>query len=267
MRRDIGVEVEPYEMLEMVRAMDTLDPADVQAEIDYINQNWVMDAPCDPAIIERGVRYALAIGKKIEERGWNAITLIDVDGMKKLEGFPPAMVFMIIGRRYHIPTTPENDVMGNVTQLIAGLLTGQVCHYMEYYEFMPKSVLIGVPDYVPENVIDGEVHMLPTAFGLLSASLLNVSKCKTGRVTCVRLVYTGGKYVLHLYTGTAKQPQPWNEYGWDDPAPQLVSLEVELDSPVEEFADKVACQHVIVTYGDNRRVFEDWAKIMGIEVI
>ena len=267
MRRDIGVEVEPYEMLEMVRAMDTLDPADVQAEIDYINQNWVMDAPCDPAIIERGVRYALAIGKKIEERGWNAITLIDVDGMKKLEGFPPAMVFMIIGRRYNIPTTPENDVMGNVTQLIAGLLTGQVCHYMEYYEFMPKSVLIGVPDYVPENVIDGEVHMLPTAFGLLSASLLNVSKCKTGRVTCVRLVYTGGKYVLHLYTGTAKQPQPWNEYGWDDPAPQLVSLEVELDSPVEEFADKVACQHVIVTYGDNRRVFEDWAKIMGIEVI
>ena len=267
MRRDIGVEVEPYEMLEMVRAMDTLDPADVQAEIDYINQNWVMDAPCDPAIIERGVRYALAIGKKIEERGWNAITLIDVDGMKKLEGFPPAMVFMIIGRRYNIPTTPENDVMGNVTQLIAGLLTGQVCHYMEYYEFMPKSVLIGVPDYMPENVIDGEVHMLPTAFGLLSASLLNVSKCKTGRVTCVRLVYTGGKYVLHLYTGTAKQPQPWNEYGWDDPAPQLVSLEVELDSPVEEFADKVACQHVIVTYGDNRRVFEDWAKIMGIEVI
>ena len=109
--------------------------------------------------------------------------------------------------------------------------------------------------------------MLPTAFGLLSASLLNVSKCKTGRVTCVRLVYTGGKYVLHLYTGTAKQPQPWNEYGWDDPAPQLVSLEVELDSPVEEFADKVACQHVIVTYGDNRRVFEDWAKIMGIEVV
>ena len=267
MRGQLGVEVEPFEMLEMVRNLDTLDEAKVEEGVRYVRENWVFEKPCDEEILVKGVRYALAIGKKIEERGWNAITLIDVDGMKKLEGFPPAMVFMIIGRRYNIPTTPENDVMGNVTQLIAGLLTGQVCHYMEYYEFMPKSVLIGVPDYVPENVIDGEVHMLPTAFGLLSASLLNVSKCKTGRVTCVRLVYTGGKYVLHLYTGTAKQPQPWNEYGWDDPAPQLVSLEVELDSPVEEFADKVACQHVIVTYGDNRRVFEDWAKIMGIEVI
>ena len=267
MRRDIGIEVEPYEMLEMVRAMDTLDPAAVQEEVDYIKKNWVMETPADDSIIEQGVRYALAIGKKIEERGWDAITLIDVDGMKKLEGFPPAMVFMIIGRRYNIPTTPENDVMGNVTQIIAQLLTGQCAHYMEYYEFFPKSVLIGVPDYVPEAVTKGDVHVMSVAFGLLNASLLNVSKCNDGRVTCVRLLYTGGKYKLHMYTGTAKQPQPWNEYGWDDPAPQLVSLEVELDSSVEEFADKVGCQHVIVTYGDNRRVFEDWAKIMGIEVI
>ena len=133
------------------------------------------------------------------------------------------MVFMIIGRRYQIPTTPENDVMGNVTQLIAGLLTGQCPHYMEYYEFFPNSVLIGVPDYVPEHVIDGEVRMLPAAFGLLNTSLLNVSKCRTGRITCARLVYTGGKYALHVYTGTANAPKPWNEYGWDDPAPQLVS--------------------------------------------
>ncbi len=267
LRRDIGVEVEPYEMLEMVRAIDTLDPAVIAEEIEYIKNNWVMDAPCDEKILEQGVRYALAIGKKIEERGWDAITLIDVDGMKKLEGFPPAMVFMIIGRRYNIPTTPENDVMGNVTQLIAGLLTGQCCHYMEYYEFFPNSVLIGVPDYVPEHVIDGEVHMLPTAFGLLNASLLNVSKCKTGRVTCARLVYTNGGYALHLYTGTAKAPRPWNEYGWDDPAPQLVSLEVETDTPVSELAQKIACQHVIVAYGDHRPVFEEFAKLLNIPVI
>lgn len=267
MRGQIGVEVEPYEMLEMVRTIDTLDSGAVAEGVAYVKQNWVFQKPCDDEVIEKGVKYALAIAAKIRERGWEAITLIDVDGMKKLEGFPPAMVFMIIGRRYNIPTTPENDVMGNVTQIIAQLLTGQCPHYMEYYEFFPKSVLIGVPDYVPENVTKGDVHVMSVAFGLLNASLLNVSKCNDGKVTCVRLLYTGGKYALHMYTGTAKQPQPWNEYGWDDPAPQLVSLEVELDSPVEEFANKVGCQHVIVTYGDNRRVFEDWAKVMGIEVI
>ena len=94
-----------------------------------------------------------------------------------------------------------------------------------------------------------------------------MSKCRTGRVTCARLVYTGGKYALHVYTGTANAPKPWNEYGWDDPAPQLVRLEVELDSPVAEFAQKVASQHVIVTYGDNRALFEEFANILGIEVM
>ena len=267
MRGQLGVEVEPYEMLEMVRAIDTLEAEKIAEGVKFVKENWVFKKECDDSVIEQGVKYALAILKKIQERGWEAITLLDVDGMKKLEGFPPAMVFMIIGRRYNIPTTPENDVMGNVTQIIAQLLTGQCAHYMEYYEFFPKSVLIGVPDYVPEGVTKGDVHVMSVAFGLLNASLLNVSKCNDGRVTCVRLLYTGGQYKLHMYTGTAKQPQPWNEYGWDDPAPQLVSLEVELDSSVEEFADKVGCQHVIVTYGDNRRVFEDWAKIMGIEVI
>ncbi len=123
LRRDIGVEVEPYEMLEMVRAIDTLDPAVIAEEIEYIQKNWVMDAPCDPKILEQGVRYALAIGKKIEERGW------------------------------------------------------------------------------------------------------------------------------------------------DDPAPQLVSLEVETDTPVSELAQKIACQHVIVAYGDHRPVFEEFAKLLNIPVI
>lgn len=267
MRRDIGLEVETYEMLEMVQNLEKVDEAEVEKEMEYIRKNWIMDKECDEAIARKGVRYALAIGKKIEERGWDALTLIDVDGMKKLCGFPPAMVFMVLARRYGVPTTPENDVMGNATQLIAGLLTNQTPHYMEYYEFFPKSVLIGVPDYVPEAVIDGDVHMLPTAFGLLDTSLLNVSKVKTGRVTCVRLLYTNNQYKLHIYTGEAKTPQPWNEYGWAPPAPQLPSLEVVLDTPVEEFAQKVGCQHVIVTYGDNRAVFEDFAKVLGIEII
>ncbi len=267
MRREIGLEVEPYEMLEMVQTLDQVDEDEVQRELEYIQSHWKMDAPCPEGILEKGVRYALAIGKKIEACGWDAVTLIDVDGMKKLLGFPPAMVFMILTRRYGVPTIPENDVMGNATQLIAGLLTGEIPCYMEYYEFFSDSVLIGVPDYVPEHVIAGEVHMLPTAFGQLSASLLNVSKVRTGPVTCVRLIYTGGKYALHLYTGMAKTPQPWEEYGWAPPAPQLPSLEVVLDSPVEEFAQNVASQHVIVTYGDNREVFEDFAKLLGLAVI
>ena len=205
---------------------------------------------------------------KIKERGWEAITLLDVDGMKKLLGFPPAMVFMLLEHYHGVLTIPENDIMGAVTQLAMKYLTEQIVPYLEYYEFFEESMLIGVPDFVPKAVTEGDVTVLPAAFGLLNSSLLNVSKVKTGYVTCARIYYLGGKYKMHVYTAEAKNPPAWNEYGWDDPAPQLPSLEVFPDScTVEEFAQNVAGQHVIVAYGDYVEEIKDFCNIMGIELV
>ena len=268
MRGQLGVEVEPYEMLEMVRALDTLTDEAVAEGVRFVRENWKFEKPCDDAIIEKGVSYALAIREKIKERGWEAITLIDVDGMKKLEGFPPAMVFMLLEHYCDILTVPENDVMGAVTQLIMKYISGQTVPYLEYYEFFENSMLIGVPDFVPKSCTQGDVTVLPAAFGLLNTSLLNVSKVKTGYVTCARLVYLKGRYKMHVYTAEAKEPPAWNEYGWDDPAPQLPSLEVFPDScTVEEFAQKVSCQHVIVAYGDYTEALRDFCKMMDIEMM
>ena len=268
MRGQIGVEVEPYEMLEMVRAIETLDAEKVAEGIEYVKTNWTFKKACDDSVIEKGVKYALAIAKKIEERGWEAITLIDVDGMKKIEGFPPAMVFMLLEHYCNVLTVPENDVMGAVTQLIMKYITGEIVPYMEYYEFFEKSMLIGVPDFIPKAATKGDVEVLPAAFGLLNTSVLNVSKAKTGYVTCCRLVYLKGKYKMHVYTGEAKDPPAWNEFGWDDPAPQLPSLEVFPDScTVEEFAQNVSSQHVIVAYGDYSEAVRDFCKMMDIELV
>ena len=268
MRGRIGVEVEPFEMLEMVRTLDTLDAAAVAELVSFVKENWVFEKPCDDSVIEKGVKYALAIAKKIDERGWEAITLIDVDGMKKLEGFPPAMVFMLLEKLCGVLTIPENDVMGAVTQLIMKYLSGQTVPYLEYYEFFEESMLIGVPDFVPKAATQGDVTVLPAAFGLLNASLLNVSKVKTGFVTCARLCYIGGKYKMHIYTAEAKEPPAWNEFGWDDPAPQLPSLEVFPTScTVEEFAQKVSSQHVIVAYGDYTEQLKDFCKLMDMELV
>ncbi len=268
MRGQMGVEVEPYEMLEMVRAIETLDAKAVEEGVAFVKSNWKFEKACDDSVIEKGVKYALAITLKIRERDWEAITLIDVDGMKKLEGFPPAMVFMLLEHYCNILTVPENDVMGAVTQLILKYISGQTVPYLEYYEFFENSMLIGVPDFVPKAVTEGDVTVLPAAFGLLNASLLNVSKVKTGYVTCARLAYLKGKYKMHVYTAEAKNPPAWNEFGWDDPAPQLPSLEVFPDScTVEEFAQNVCSQHVIVTYGNHVEALRDFCKMMDIELI
>lgn len=268
MRAEIGVEVEPYEMLEMVRTIDALDPKAIADGVGFVKEHWVFEKPCDDEVLENGVKYALAIAQKIRERGWEAITLIDVDGMKKLLGFPPAMVFMLLEHYCNVLTVPENDCMGAVTQLMMRYLSGQTVAYMEYYEFFENSMLIGVPDYVPKAVTEGDVKVLPAAFGLLNASLLNVSKVKTGDVTCARLSYLNGNYKMHVYTAAAKTPPAWNEYGWDDPAPQLPSLEVFPNScTVEEFAQNVASQHVILAYGDYTEELKDLCKMLNIELI
>jgi len=268
MRGKLGVEVEPFEMLEMVQNVGRLEPEKVKEGVAFVRSNWQFEQACDDGVIETGVKYALAIGKKIEERGYRAVTLIDVDGMKKLLGFPPAMVFMLLEQYYGVLTVPENDIMGAVTQLIASGLTGQTAPYLEYYEFFENSMLIGVPDFIPKSATEGDVRVRPTAFGLLSASLLNISKVKTGMVTCLRLIYRDGAYYMHMYLAQAKTPEPWEEYGWAPPAPQLPSLEVApMDCTVAEFAERVSSQHVILCYGDCRESVQDFCRLMDIELI
>ena len=268
MRGQIGVEVEPFEMLEMVQNLEKLDAQKVREGVEFVKNNWVFKRPCDDSVIEKGVRYALAVGMKIEERGYEAVSLIDVDGMKKLLGFPPAMVFMLLEHYYGVLTIPENDIMGAATQLILKYLSGQIVPYLEYYEFFEDSMIAGVPDFVPKAATMGDVTVLPAAFGLLNASLLNVSQVKTGYVTCARLVYMGGRYKMHVYTGRGETPMPWNEFGWDDPAPQLPSLRIFPDScTVENFAQKVSSQHVLVAYGDYTEALRDFCRIMDIELV
>ena len=77
-----------------------------------------------------------------------------------------------------------------------------------------------------------------------------MSKVKTGAVTLSRFLPHGQGYAIHAVTGTAVAPRPWEEAGWEQPAPQLPGLEIILDVSVDDFADKVACQHYILSYGD-----------------
>jgi L-fucose isomerase-like protein len=266
-RSRIGVDIEPFELLEMSREAESASSAEISDMLSYMKSNWVFSKPCDDSILEKGSRYALAIGKKIKERGYEALSLVDVDGMKKLLGFPPAMIFMLLDHCCDVQLLPENDLIGGIAQLMLKHLTGQDTFYLEYYEFFERSVLAGVPDFIPKVATDGDIVVLPAAFGLLSTSLLNVSKVEQGELTCARLAYIGGKFRLHLYTGEGRKPPSWAEYGWDDPAPQLPSLEIFPNScTVPELAERVLSQHVICIYGNYASALKDLCTLLDIEV-
>lgn len=266
LKRVVGPEIETFEMLEMKQRFDKITAEEKQAVIDTAMKKWKFLKPAKQESMELAAGYYLAVKSLIDERGYGAISLKDVDGMKKLLGFPPAPIFMLLADCAGVSTIPENDCLGNVTQLMVKALTGQCGAYLEFYEFFENSVIAGVPDYIPAEVVDGDVTVMPAAFGELAEGILNVSKVRTGELTMSRLFCRDGKYYMHLLTGTGKTPPKWEEAGWTQPAPQLPGLEIFLED-VEHFAQNVMCQHYIISYGDNTALIRDLCDILGIEVV
>ncbi len=267
LRAKIGPEVEVFEMLEMAQCMQKLEPQRLNDLVKCLKKRWTFKKPASNETLRKAAELYLAVSAKAKERRYDAVSLSDVDGVKKLLQFPPAPVFMLLGDENDLCTIPENDTMGAVTQLMTRYVTGQIAAYLEFYEFLPNGMLMGVPDYVPSEIVDGPVTVLPTAFGKLNEGLLNISRIKTGKVTLCRLMSTGGDYCLHLVSGTARKPRRWEEAGWTPPAPQLPSLEIVLDSPVDTFVQQVGGQHYILSYGDNTESLRDLGGLLGVKVI
>ena len=267
LKRTVGAEIEHFDLLEIQNLADTVTAEEIAAGAEHIRKNWKFIRDPQPGTVENSVKLALAFQKKILDRKYDAFSFCDVDGVKKLLKFAPAGSLTLLHDLMDIPTVPENDSYGAVTELLMKYLTGVSPAYMEFYEFTEKSAFMGVPDYVPASVTDGGITVMPNAFGSFGEGLLNVSKVKTGPVTLVRLAQVDGELVLHVVRAEAKTPETWEEAGWAPPAPQLPSLEVFFENDSESFIQNVMSQHYIVTYGDNTEVIENYARITGIKII
>ncbi|MBQ0099276.1 MAG: hypothetical protein KBS91_01860, partial [Firmicutes bacterium] len=264
-KREFGVEIECFEMLEIVQRAEKLDKKEIDNVVNNRIKKWKFLKAPDESAMNNAAKYYLAIKQIIKERDYKAISIKDVDGFKKVLGFPPAPIFTLLGED-GLCTIPENDCMGNLTQVIVNKLTGQIGAYLEFYEFFNDGVLAGVPDYVPKEIVEGDTICYPAAFGELSQSLLNTSKCKQGELTMCRLTVDNGKFTMHIVKGNGKTPEMWEECGWDKPAPQLSGLKVELEN-VEDFTQNVMGQHYIISYGDNVKLIKEFCKLNGIDVI
>lgn len=266
LKRDYGIEVEFFDMYEMLQENEKITTEAIEPVLNKIKSSWHFVKPVDDEFLVKGIRYYLAVAAIASANQLNAVSLKDVDGMKKFLHFPPALIFMLLSDEAGLCTIPENDVMGAVTQLVVKALTGQCGAYFEFYEFFDNSMLMGVPDYVPAEVVEGKVKVTRSAFGGISGGLLNISAIKTGRVTLARLANTGSRYTMHVVTGHT-QLVKWEEAGWDQPAPQLPSFEIVLDTPVPEFAQQVMGQHYIIAYGDHTQVLRDFCYLKNINLI
>ncbi|NLF94343.1 MAG: hypothetical protein GX564_10700 [Oligosphaeraceae bacterium] len=264
LKKQLGCEFEHFDLLEIQQLMQALPQAEISRLAGELRQRWDFLREPQAGTLENSVRLALACKRKIEERGYAAFSFCDVDGIKKLLQFAPAGALTLLHEELDLPSIPENDSYGAVTQVLLQALTGEVPAYLEFYEFSRNSALMGVPDYVPGNVVEGRVTVMPNAFGDFGEGLLNVSRLRTGTVTIVRLACQDAQLLLHAALGEAVQPEAWEEAGWASPAPQLPSLEIKFPCCVEPFLQEVQGQHYILAYGNILPRLRAFAQICGL---
>ncbi len=264
LKKQLGTEFEHLDLLEIQNLMQEVSPADIKNRSEELRQRWLFLREPKADTLEKSIRLALACKRKIIERGYAAFSFCDVDGVKKLLQFAPAGALTLLHDELAVPSVPENDSYGAVTQVLLHALTGEVPAYLEFYEFSRHSALMGVPDYVPANVVEGKVTVMPNAFGDFGEGLLNVSRLRGGPVTIVRLACQDAQFFLHAARGEAVQPEAWEEAGWAPPAPQLPSLEIKFEHEIEPFLQEVQAQHYILAYGNILPRLRNFAKIAGL---
>jgi L-fucose isomerase-like protein len=266
LRAKIGPEVEVFDMLEIVQKMEKVSPRDVQDLLEEKKKSWNINPDVREEALVNAIRIYLAIRERIKEGSYNAISIKCVEGMKKYMNFPPCMILTMLSEE--MPAICEDDALGAVTQLMIHYLTGQPAPYVEMYEFMKDRILVGICGFIPPGAVEGRICVARYAgWGGLSEGAMNVSKMKTGPLTLIRLFSKGDTYKLHMVTGEGLPPRRWEELGWEAPAPFFPSLEIKLDVPIEEFAQKIASQHYFVIYGDHREEIRDLCKVLDIELV
>ena len=96
LKQTTGVEIETFEMLEMQQRYEKITDAEKKAVVENRIKKWHFLKPAKEESMMKAAGYYLAVKQIAEERHYKSISIKDVDGMKKLLGFPPAMVFMLL---------------------------------------------------------------------------------------------------------------------------------------------------------------------------
>lgn len=265
-RKQLGIEVESFDMLEIEQAMQSLSKDAVHEQISAWQRSWEFEQPVPPPILERVARLTMVMDEKIDQRGYLAASTKCVYGVTKYMGCTACMAQSMLGDKVHFVC--ENDVPGMITQTMLGLLTGQPTTFVEMYEYFPDRLLTGVCGFVPTSFIDGgKVSVRGHSWGGSSGGIVNTAQMKPGRVTLARISLHGQRYRMHILTGEGVKPRSWEELGWAPPAPAFPSLEIIPDCGVDQFAHKALAQHYAVVYGEHRQKLVDLCELLDIEVI
>ncbi len=105
----LGPEIGHFKLLELAQLMEKVDSAEVARLAKEVGSRWIFVKDPKPGIVEKSAALYLAIRAKIKERGYQAFSYNDVDGIKKLLGFAPAGAMTLLHDEMDIASAPSRS--------------------------------------------------------------------------------------------------------------------------------------------------------------
>jgi L-fucose isomerase-like protein len=264
LHRTFGVEVDSVDMLELQNAMEGLDEQFVLGQAEKLTAGWRYhdNRTPSPAALRKVVGAYLVLDRWANERGWVGVSIKCPTGVAAHMGFTPCMVACLLARRLHFVC--ENDIPGLLTQVILGLLSGEMSTYWELYEILGDGILLGCCGFCPEALLDE-----PMKVRVIEQFLTGLGCCARPRLGPYTLARLGkdnaGKYLFHRTEGEAAAPPPWFEVPVG--MPQHPSVNFVPDVPVVQVLEDVLAQHFAVVPGRWRESVDEFARLTGVGVI
>jgi L-fucose isomerase-like protein len=263
LRGQLGPEVESVDLLQVQRAMEALDAADVAAEIKRVTRDWEYPAgkPAEETV-EMAVRLFMATLEICRQKHFAAVSYKSVEGvslvLNVLHSVPSSLVASA-----GIPYIDENDVGNLVAELMLKWISNGPVTFLEHYEHHPEWILLGVDGFVPHQMIAGKPQIKRT--NLLVEGIAHASTMKEGRLTLACLAETDAGYRMHVVTGEGRAAPRWIEMGTH--LPPWPSLKFYPDASVRSILDHVLSQHFAAAYGDWTKELVDLCHLLDIEMV
>lgn len=264
LRGQIGVEVESFDMLQLERKMNALDPSLVKAEVERITADWEypLGKPSEVAI-ERAIRLYLATVEVCKEKHFDAISYKCVEGIPAFMGTVHSVPSALVASDGY-PYVDEDDVGNLVAELMLKWISDQPVTFLEHYEHHPEWIILGVDGFIPAQMVEGKPQVKPISTVLLDGVVF-CSRMKTGRMTLACLSEDDCGYRMHIATGVGKEPPQWVEMGV--PLPSWPSVKFYPDSSVRSILDHVQSQHFAAVFGDYADELIDLCYLLDIRTV
>lgn len=265
LRDRIGPEVESVDLLQLLRRMEALDPAEVKKEIQRVTREWEypLGKPREE-VLERAFRLYLATVQICREKNFSGFSYKCVDGVDAELGLTHAVPSALVASA-GIPYVDENDIGNLVAELMLKWLSGHDPMFLEHYDHHPEWILLGEDGYIPDAFIEGRPQIKSVSTALLSGGLAHCSRLKLGRMTLACLAEDDEGYRMHIVSGEGRKPPQWVEMGV--PLPSWPSVKFHTDVPVRRILDHVLSQHFAAVPGDWVEELKDLCYLLGIKAV